>query len=54
MIRTRTRMYTVQSCCDAVAIEIPVEIDVVESMMKLAEEAEHSRKYRFAACSTLD
>ena len=27
MIRTRTHMCTVQSCCDAVAIEIPVKID---------------------------
>ena len=47
-------MYTVQNCCDAIAIEILVEIEVVESMMNLAEKADHSPNCRFAACSTLD
>ena len=37
--------------CGAVAIEIPVEIDV--EMTKLAEKADNSPKYWFAECSTL-
>ena len=49
MTRTRTRICTRYR---AVAIEIPVEIDVAE--MKLAEKADRSPQDRFAACSTLD
>ena len=54
MIRSGSRLYTIQSCCNAVAVELLVEIDVAEIMKRPAEKTDHSPKYRFAASSTLD